>query len=59
MEAFYKRNMSRFPWAAVAQGSNPSMRAAMAELQRKMAGMHGAPVLEIIHSKMGARARPR
>jgi hypothetical protein len=58
MEAFYKRNMERFPWAAMAQGSNPSMRNTMAELQRKMAGMHGAPVLEVIHSKMGGAGAP-
>ena len=58
MEAFYKRNMSRFPWEAMAQGSNASMRATMAELQKKMAGMHGAPVLEIIHSKMGGAGAP-
>jgi hypothetical protein len=58
MEAFYKRNMSRFPWAALAQGSNPSMRATMADLQRKMAAMHGAPVLEIMRSKMGGSGVP-
>jgi hypothetical protein len=58
MEAFYKRNMNRFPWEAMAQGSNPSMRATMADLQRKMASMHGAPVLEIIRSKMGGAAAP-
>ena len=58
MEAFYKRNMSRFPWAAIAQGSNPSMRATMADLQRKMATMHGAPVLQIMRSKMGALLAP-
>jgi hypothetical protein len=58
MEAFYKRNMSRFPWAAMAQGSNPSMRATMAELQRKMATMHGAPVLQIMRSKMGGAGAP-
>jgi len=58
MEAFYKRNMNRFPWAALAQGSNPSMRATMAELQKKMASMHGAPVLEIMRSKMGGAGAP-
>jgi hypothetical protein len=58
MEAFYKRNMSRFPWAAMAQGSNPSMRATMAELQRKMAAMHGAPVLQIVRTKMGGAGAP-
>jgi hypothetical protein len=58
LEAFYKRNMSRYPWAAMAQGSNPSMRATMAELQKKMATMHGAPVLQIMRSKMGGAAAP-
>lgn len=58
MEAFYKRNMSRFPWAAMAQGSNPSMRATMAELQKKMAAMHGVPVLQTIRSKMGGASAP-
>jgi hypothetical protein len=58
MENFYRRNMSRFPWAALAQGSNPSMRGTMAELQRKMASMHGAPVLEIMRTTMGGASAP-
>jgi hypothetical protein len=58
MEAFYKRNMSRFPWAAMVPNSNLSMRATMVEMQRKMAAMHGAPVLEIVHSKMGGAGAP-
>ncbi len=53
MEAFYKRNMSRFPWGALTEGANASVRAAMTELQKKMAAMHGAPVLEVIRTKMG------
>ncbi len=52
MEAFYKRNMSRFPWAAMGAGGNASARSAMAELQKKMAAMHGVPVLEVMHTKM-------
>lgn len=58
MEAFYKRNMSRFPWAAMVPNSSRGMRATMVEMQRKMAAMHGAPVLEIVHSKMGGAGAP-
>lgn len=56
LEAFYKRNMSRFPWSAMIPGTNAGMRATVADLQKKMAAMHGAPVLEIVRTKMGARA---
>jgi Domain of unknown function (DUF4412) len=52
VEAFYKRNMARFPWPAMVPTANPSMRTEMAELQRKMAAMHGVPVLEIMRTKM-------
>jgi hypothetical protein len=54
MEAFYKRNMGKFPWAAMAPGAgaNPSMRATMANMMKKMAAMHGAPVLQVVHMKM-------
>jgi hypothetical protein len=48
---FYKRNADRFPWASMASGANPSMRAAMADLQRKMAGLKGVPVLETVRMK--------
>jgi hypothetical protein len=48
---FYKRNADRFPWTAMAQGANPGMRAAMADLQRKIAGLKGIPVLEVIRVK--------
>jgi len=48
---FYKRNADRFPWASMAQGANPGMRAAMADLQRKISGLKGVPVLEVIRVK--------
>jgi hypothetical protein len=51
MKAFYQKNMSRFPWAAMAQGGNPSMQKAMVDLQRKMAGLNGVPVLETVRMK--------
>jgi hypothetical protein len=51
LRAFYQRNISRFPWAAMSQGANPSMQKAMVDLQRKMAGMNGVPVLQIIRIK--------
>lgn len=52
LQAFYKRNMGKMPWASMAPAGNASMRSAMAELQKKMAAMHGAPVLEIVRVKM-------
>lgn len=58
MEAFYKRNMGHFPWEAMAEGANPSVRSAMVELQKKMAAMHGAPLLEVIRMKMGGAGAP-
>jgi hypothetical protein len=62
MRAFYQRNASRFPWAALAAG-NPSMQAAMAELQRKMAEMNGLPVVQVMKMKAagggGAPAMPQ
>jgi hypothetical protein len=51
MKAFYQKNMARFPWAAMAQGGNPSMQKAMVDLQRKMAGLNGVPVLETVRMK--------
>jgi Domain of unknown function (DUF4412) len=52
LEAFYKRNMSRFPWAAMVPNTTPSMRDNMIAMQKKMAQIHGAPVLEIMRTKM-------
>lgn len=62
MRAFYQRNMARFPWAAITGGGgNPSMQKAMADLQRKMAGLNGVPVLEIVRMKPmgGNEAQPQ
>jgi hypothetical protein len=49
--AFYQKNMSRFPWAALAQGGNPSIQKALIDLQRKLAGLNGVPVLEVVKMK--------
>ena len=52
LHAFYQKNAARFPWAAMGGGSgNPSMQKAMADMQRKLAGMTGVPVLEIVRMK--------
>jgi hypothetical protein len=56
LHAFHQRNAAKFPYAAMSQGGNPGMRAAMANLQKKMAGLNGVPVLEVIHMKMGGDA---
>ena len=56
LHAFHQRNASKFPYAAMSQGGNPGMRAAMANLQKKMAGLNGVPVMEVIHMKMGGDA---
>jgi hypothetical protein len=44
--AFYEKNADRMPWAAMTGGNT-----SMAEIQRKMATMHGIPVLTVM--KMG------
>src|SRR5579871_2923666 len=56
LRAFYSRNLAKYPWMATSQGANPSMRAAMANLQKKIAQMNGVPVEEIVHTKMGGGA---
>jgi hypothetical protein len=43
MHAFYEKNADRMPWAAMSQGN-----ASMAELQKKMATMHGVPVRTVM-----------
>jgi len=53
LHAFHQRNASKFPYAAMSEGGNPGMRAAMANLQKKLAGLNGVPVLEVIHIKTG------
>ena len=52
LRSFYQRNMAKFPWASLGEGTNPSMKAAMIDLQKKLAQVNGAPVLEVIHTKM-------
>jgi len=47
MRAFYQKNAERMPWAAMSGGN-----ASMAEMQHKMATMHGIPVLTVV--KMGS-----
>ncbi len=49
--AFYQKNMARFPWAALAQGGNPGIQKAMIDLQRKLGGLNGVPVLEVVKLK--------
>jgi hypothetical protein len=44
--AFYEKNAERMPWAAMTGGNT-----SMAEIQHKMATMHGIPVLTVM--KMG------
>jgi hypothetical protein len=46
MRAFYEKNADRLPWAALAQGN-----ASLGEIQRKMAAMHGVPVLTTMKMK--------
>jgi hypothetical protein len=56
---FYKKNMQRMPWAAIAGGANPSMQKAMAEMQRKMAEMNGVQVMGVMKMKpAGGAAAP-
>jgi hypothetical protein len=47
LHAFYVKNADRMPWEAMSQGNS-----SMAELQRKMATMHGIPVRTVM--KMGS-----
>jgi hypothetical protein len=60
LRAFYQKNMSRFPWAAMSGGAgNASMQAAMAEMRRKIAEMNGVNVMEVIKMKAaGGAAAP-
>ena len=59
LRAFYQKNMSRFPWAAMGGGAgNASMQAAMAEMQRKIAEMNGVNVMEVVKMKAAGGAAP-
>ncbi len=48
---FYQRNAGRFPWAAMSNGGNASMQKAMADMQRKMASIHGVQVESVVRMK--------
>ncbi len=37
LRSFYQRNMAKFPWASLGEGTNPGMKAAMIDLQKKLA----------------------
>lgn len=50
MRAFYQKNSTRFPWAAIG-GNNASMQSALAEVQKKIASMDGVAVEQIISLK--------
>jgi hypothetical protein len=62
MRAFHEKNAANFPYASMSGGGNPSMAAAIANAQRKMASLHGIPVQQIIRVKpaggAGAPAMP-
>ena len=52
LRSFYQRISSGPGFAAMMSGSGPGMQKSMAELQKKMANLNGAPVLQIM--KMSA-----
>ena len=51
LRAFYQTNGKLFPWMALGSGGSPGMQKAMADVQRKMAGMNGVPVLQVMKMK--------
>ena len=51
LRAFYQKNMTRFPWAAMSQGGNEGLQKAMMDLQRKLAEMNGVPVQQTVRIK--------
>lgn len=53
-KAFCQKNMAHFPWSALAPGGNASIQKALTDLQRKLAGLNGVPVLEVVKMKPGA-----
>jgi hypothetical protein len=53
--AFYRKNASHFPSAAMG-GGNPSMQKAMIKLQQQMAELDGAVVRQVIRMKSGGGA---
>jgi hypothetical protein len=64
LRSFYKKNMDRFPWAALSGGANQGgMQAGIAEMQRKIAEMGGVQVESVMKMKSaggaGAPAMPQ
>jgi hypothetical protein len=58
LRAFYRKNMAKFPWAALG-GGNQGMQAGLADLQRKVAEMDGVPVQQLVKVRMaGGSAAP-
>ncbi|MGD1068908.1 MAG: DUF4412 domain-containing protein [Bryobacteraceae bacterium] len=53
---FYQRNMAKFPWTAMAGGATSGMQKAMADLQKKMASMHGVQVESVVRMKSAGGA---
>jgi hypothetical protein len=64
LQGFYKKNMERFPWAAMSGGGgNQGMQAGMAQMQRKVAEVGGVQVESVMKMKSaggaGAPAMPQ
>jgi len=53
LRSFYQRNNGKFPWSAMAGGSqgNPGMQQAIADMQKKLASLGGVPVLQVMKMK--------
>jgi len=51
LRAFYQKNGSNTPWAALAGGAGSNMQKAMADMQKKIANLGGVPVLQIVRMK--------
>jgi hypothetical protein len=57
LRAFYRKNMEKFPWAALSGGAgNQGMQAGMANLQHKIAEMDGVQVLQVVKIKAAGSA---
>ena len=64
LKSFYKKNMERFPWAAMSGGAgNQGMQAGIAQMQRKIAEVGGVQVESVMKMKSaggaGAPAMPQ
>ncbi|MGO9093779.1 MAG: DUF4412 domain-containing protein [Bryobacteraceae bacterium] len=52
MRALYQRMANGPGWAALTHGAGQGMQKAMADIQKKMAGINGVPVLQVIKMSM-------